>query len=332
MSWDHLGPLPRVTGSLRAQTIQLADFDFGDWSASQGETQDASSTPGTSDESPPSLLSPEVLFRLDARLAVDVDEVVSGKDRLGSMHMVVSLEEGRLTVFPFHLEVPGGRAEIELGYFDDLETVSLDLGMKLSHFDYGVLARRLDPETEMSGLITLDVELSASALTAEELMHHASGHIDVAIMPREFESGVIDLWAVNLVASVLPALDTAPKSQIECAIAHLDVREGQVTERLLVVDTTRMRVAGKAQIDLRKETVELKFSPIAKRPEFFSLATPVSVSGTFDDFGVGVRAEDIMGTVIRFATSVVVVPIQRMIGMKTDLTDDGICERAIARK
>ena len=136
---------------------------------------------------------------------------------------------------------------------------------------------------------------------------------------------------MNLVASVLPTLDTAPKSVIECLIAQLDIVDGLVAQRVLVVDTTRMRVSGTANIDMKQETIELNFAPVSKRPEFFSLATPVQVSGTFDDFGVGVRPEDVIGTVIRMATSLVVVPVQRLIGMTTNLTDDTICQRAIER-
>ena len=160
-------------------------------------------------------------------------------------------------------------------------------------------------------------------------MHNASGQIDLALMPREFEAGVIDLWSVNLIASVLPTLDTAPKSVIECLVAQLDVRDGLVTEHLLVVDTTRMRVLGKATIDMKTETIDLLFEPTSKRPEFFSLATPVRVDGTFEDFEAFVRPEDIIGTVIRFVTSVVVVLGQPQVDQNTcrGRTPVGVRER-----
>jgi len=59
--------------------------------------------------------------------------------------------------------------------------------------------------------------------------------------------------------------------------------------------------------------VELELVPKPKKPQFFSAATPIHVKGSFSDFSVGVRPEDLMGTVIRFVTSVVVVPLQRLI-------------------
>lgn len=329
LDWDDLGEQPRADIALRAPTIQLADFKG--WELLLGDEDRPTADVEPAAREGLTLFSPEVLRTFDAKLRVDVDRVMSGRDKLGGMHLAASLAGGRVRIDPFRLEVPGGSVGIRLAYSRASEAVALDLGLDLDHFDYGVLARFIDPETEMRGLISLDVDLAAKGASAEVLMHNASGQVDLALLPQEFEAGVIDLWSVNLIASVLPTLDTAPKSVIECLVAQLDVNDGLVTERMLVVDTTRMRVLGKAAIDLKKETIDLVFEPTSKRPEFFSLATPVRVDGTFDDFEASVRPEDIIGTVIRFVTSVVVVPLQRLIGIQTNLTDDEICQRAMER-
>jgi uncharacterized protein involved in outer membrane biogenesis len=329
LDWDHLGKQPRAEVALRAPTIQLSDFTG--WELLLGDEASPAADNDAAASGRLTLFSPEVLRTFDAKLRVDVDRVMSGKDKLGGMKLGASLERGRVRIDPFTLDVPGGSVGIRFGYSETAKAVSLDLGMDLDHFDYGVLARFIDPDTEMGGLITLDVDLAAKGASREVLLHNASGQIDLALMPQEFEAGVIDLWSVNLIASVLPTLDTAPKSVVECLVAQLDVRDGLVTERALVVDTTRMRVLGKATIDMKAETINLLFKPVSKRPEFFSLATPVRVDGNFDDFEAVVRPEDIIGTVIRFVTSVVVVPIQRLIGMTTNLTDDEICQRAMQR-
>ncbi|MBW2398874.1 MAG: AsmA family protein [Deltaproteobacteria bacterium] len=329
LGWDHLGTQPRADITLRAPTIQLADF--AGWELLLGDEDSPTADDAEASSEPLSLFSPEVLRTFDAKLRVDVGRVMSGRDKLGGMQLTASLASGRIRIDPFTLEVPGGSVGIRLGYSNTSKAVSLDLGMDLDHFDYGVLARFLDPETEMRGLITLDLDLTAKGASPEVLMHNASGQIDLALLPQQFEAGVIDLWSVNLIASVLPTLDTAPKSVIECLVAQLDVRDGLVTEHVLLVDTTRMRVLGKATIDLKEETIDLLFEPTSKRPEFFSLATPVRVDGTFDDFEAFVRPEDVIGTVIRFVTSVVIVPLQRLIGITTNLTDDEICQRAMER-
>jgi len=331
MSWDHLGKLPRIDVSLRAPNIQLADFPWLAKRFAKAADETDGDEADSAEEEQPTLFSPEILRTFNASLRVDVDRVMSGKDKLGGMHLVSKLEAGRVQVDPFELQVPGGSVEFHFSYVDRADEASLELGMDLSHFDYGVLARFIQPETEMKGLVSLDVDLKAHGKDATVMMNNAEGRIDLALVPDEFEAGVIDLWSVNLIASVLPVLDTAEKSVIECLIAQLDVRDGKVTEHVLLVDTTRMRVTGKAAIDLEAETIALNFTPVAKRPEFFSVATPVQVEGTIEDFEVVVRPEDLLGTVIRFVTSVVVVPVQRFIGLLNNLSDDAVCQKALDR-
>jgi hypothetical protein len=47
-----------------------------------------------------------------------------------------------------------------------------------------------------------------------------------------------------------------------------------------------------------------------KKPQFFSFAIPIEVSGNFDDFHGGVSPVNILKTVVQLSTSVVWVPIQ----------------------
>jgi hypothetical protein len=54
--------------------------------------------------------------------------------------------------------------------------------------------------------------------------------------------------------------------------------------------------------------------PRAKKSQFFSLATPVGVTGTLTDFKVAVAAEDIFGTFVRFFGSVITVPLESLRG------------------
>jgi len=92
-----------------------------------------------------------------------------------------------------------------------------------------------------------------------------------------------------------------------------------------------MRVAGQARVDFGEERVRVALAPRAKRPTAFNLATPITVDGRFDDFGVGVSAADLLGTVVRLATGIVEVPVRYLTG--DVLPEDGTadCRAALAR-
>jgi hypothetical protein len=99
------------------------------------------------------------------------------------------------------------------------------------------------------------------------------------------------------------------------------MKEGMLKPEIFLIDTTKIRICGKGQVDFKKETIDLKMAPRPKKPEFFSLATPIEVKGNFADFGVGIQAGGLFGTSIRFITSPVVVPLKRL--FTRDLPTDG---------
>jgi uncharacterized protein involved in outer membrane biogenesis len=201
----------------------------------------------------------------------------------------------------------------------------------IDRFDYGILARSINPRTEMAGLLSLDMNLKSRAKNLGVIMHHVDGRLDFAVWPENFEAGVFDLWAVNLMTAVLPRLDSTKKSKINCAVGRFDLEDGLMRDDLIMVDTTNMRVEAEGRIDFKTERVKLNLKPRAKSPRFFSLATPIKVNGKFTDFKIGPKQGALVGTAIRFVTSPVHVPL-RMV-TQDNLPKDGsaACSEAMNR-
>jgi uncharacterized protein involved in outer membrane biogenesis len=200
--------------------------------------------------------------------------------------------------------------------------------MLIKNFDFGVLVRRANPKADMGGTINLDVDLKSSANSFEKLMANSNGYFDFSGRLENLKAGIIDLWAVNIIAAVATGKDNKP-SKINCVIGRWNMKDGLLTPNIFMVDTTKIRICGKGQVDFKKEAIDLKMAPTPKKPEFFSLATPAEVRGNFADFGVGIQAGGLFGTTIRFIASPVTVPLRRL--FSKDLPDDGgdVCGMAI---
>ena len=63
---------------------------------------------------------------------------------------------------------------------------------------------------------------------------------------------------------------------------------------------------------LFRSKFKLKAVPKAKRPEFFSLATPVNVGGSFEDFKIGINKFRLTTSLASFITSPFHVPVRRL--------------------
>jgi uncharacterized protein involved in outer membrane biogenesis len=307
----------RMEIALSADTIQLNDFDLGDWSPfSDGQEAAPSSDSADAPRTARAIFDPDVLRRLNGGLDVRVGRVLAGTEALGAGHLRIRLADGRVDLDPLTLEVPAGAVVMTAGLKPGRERTDASFSLLMKQFDYGILARRVDPETPMGGLARMDVSLRSSGPSARSLMINANGHLDFAIFPHAFEAGIIDLWAVNVLPAVLSAVDgesdDGEESMINCIVGLFDLEDGVMRSERLMLDTTNMTVEGHAEVDFETEKVDVELVPTAKQAEFFSLATPVAIDGTISDFDVDVEAVDLIGSVIRFVTSVIHVPLRRL--------------------
>ncbi len=323
MRLDMAGDKPTADIRLVSSLLQIDDFDMEGWSpegkASAEEEKDVASKDDAPErqeskrrEKSASLLSQEAMSRADVQLLVRLDKVMSGKDTLGSGRLEVSLEDGRFSLDPLELELADGTAHTVFSYYPTSSEAEIHLVSTIKNLDVGILARRVDPASKMGGRFTMDILLDATAPRLDQLMANGRGHFDLAFVPENFDAGLVDMWAVNLLSSLAAETDGEPNSVINCLVASFAMEDGVMQERTIFIDTTNMSIEGEATLDFKNRTIAMQASPKAKKPEFFSLATPVKVKGSFDDIGIKINAISMVGTVTSFVTSPVHVPLRRI--------------------
>jgi AsmA family protein len=332
---DTQATRPRLELTLSAPNIQLDNFRFGDWSPVGKKPQASGDKPLTSDElraqtaaasqTAQNILSPEVLGRQDAYLRVQVEQVFSGSDKLGSGRLDAKLENGRAEIGPAEISIPGGSAKLSLGYQPTEQDVKVDLHIDVEKFDYAILARRIKPDAEQQGLFSLKMNVDSRTQYLSDALKRGNGRIDFAIWPKNMKSGIFDLWAVNVLVALVPAVDPEKASKINCAVGRFQLADGKLTDKTFILDTTRVRVSGKGSADFNSEKLKFILRPQAKKAQFLSLSTPIQVSGTFKKFDVGVAPGGMIETVGRLATSIIWVPIQKLAGKKLPADGSDVC-------
>ncbi len=271
------------------------------------------------------LLSPEALRKADATLSVQVEQVLSGKDRLGQGKLQAKLADGRAEIGPVLVEMPGGQAKLALSYEPRDKEVLADLKLDVDNFNYGVLGRRLKPDSDLDGRFSLKMDVAARAPRLSQMLAHGNGRIEFAVWPKDLRAGVFDLWAVNLLVALLPTVDPKNESTVNCAVGRFALTEGKLAQKQLVIDTSRMRVTGTTAVDFGSEKVHMRLQPQAKAAQFLSLATPIEVRGSFTDYHIGPNPGDVVETAIRLATSIVWVPIKRLFSEKVPADGADVC-------
>lgn len=323
---DATGSVPTATVELTAPMIQLSDFDVGEWSPEEGEPEETEKADVEQEFA--ELFSPEVLSSLEGTLKISAEEVLSGKDNLGSGTLIATLNEGRFSLDPIKLNLPGGSLFFALSIKPGDKGSEATVRAVVENFDFGVLARRAKPDTDMGGTINVDVDLKSTARNLDELLANAKGYFDFSGHPVNLHAGIVDLWAVNLIAAIASRGDDKG-SKINCVVGRWSMRDGLLQPDTFVIDTTKIRICGTGYANFKKEEVNLTVAPTAKKPEYFSLATPAGVRGNFDDFELGIRPGGVLTTAISFITSPVHTTLRRMVGDTLSKKGEDICGMVI---
>jgi hypothetical protein len=303
---------PELLLDIRAERIQLGDINRE--LIFSAKNKDATQSPPAEDtEKPKRFTDQAILDSFNARISVEAEAVFSGNDYLGKGSMHILQKDGAITVSPIQISSPHGMVDaafsIEPFENDRLYGITIDI----SELDYGTVSRWFRPETDQGGTLSLRASLETRVRPNEDIMANANGYIDFFVQPVNFTAGVIDLWAVNLISYVIPIFTPAKESRLHCIAGRLTVQDGKMKHEEILFDTSKIQVKGTLDVDFEKKWIESKLRPIPKRPQFYSLATPVNVSGRLEDLKVGVARGGIIGTIIRVATSYIVVPVQWII-------------------
>ena len=324
---------PELNIQLQAPSIQVDDFKVGDWQAwanpeSDNPKKKTSTEPDNSESETTRqpLLSARVLNQLDGQFQLDVDEVLSGSDSLGAGQLKLTLQDGAVSLNPLYIDLPGGEINIS-GYLKPGgDAFSMEVSTNIEHLDYGILARRVDPKTSMQGEISFNMDIQTTAKTPDDLFSHARGDLAFAVWPRDFEAGVIDLWAVGLASAVLPRIGSTP-SQLNCAVGTFKLEDGQMDDNTLILDTSRMQVLGHSKINFTNQSINLVLVPRAKTAQIFGLSLPVMVTGSFTDFGFGIPSGELIITTLRFISSPLITPLRWLLEQPLEADGSARCQQ-----
>ena len=337
---DITHPRPLWTMNLVSNNFQIDDFDLEDYSVipDQEAVTDNEQPQATTRErvrevmmqANTTLEQPHDVDNLDADITLDARQVYSGKDRLGNGQLVMALREDVMDIKQLKLNVPGGNLEGSMGIQLIDDGIEGYFRLDVEKLDYGILTRRINPDTSADGLITARVDLELSGSDFSHSLEHASGKIDFAMWPRNIGADVMNIWAVNLFFAILPSFSDR-ESKVNCVVAVLNTEDGQLNEQFLALDSTKVWVNGNLDVNFPKETVRLSLFPRSKTARMFGLQTPIHVRGNFDDLSLRIRPLDLIGSYASFILSPLHAPMRRIFGEQIPEDGSEICGELLDR-
>jgi uncharacterized protein involved in outer membrane biogenesis len=229
------------------------------------------------------------LFHVDADVEIKAERVVAELGDLGEIFSKITLKDGQ---FKSSHSVTGFTGAQVSGEFDVDASVNpphTRLEIDAKNLNFGFLLSNMDVTDTVEGKIDLLVELSGSGARRYDLLGNAEGHITIIGGPGRISGRRIDLWAADLVPTMLSSKwQREDVTETNCLVAHIKVKEGQAEIQDLLLDTQRITIASSGMLDLETEEIDVIMAPRPKRASLVSLANPVRIQGTLAEPEVSV--------------------------------------------
>jgi uncharacterized protein involved in outer membrane biogenesis len=304
LSGSFAGKLPQYTATLRAPLVRLKDLGAERW---LGGGASPTSRSGPSDTKVDEWLR-GALNAFEAKVKLDVKQFDVGDERFSGGRIEATVGGGVLHTKLDRSEVRAGAFAAEA--YADARGPALRVEVQLvgDGVEFGPLARTLDPTTALAGQADLWIDLSAVG-PATRLPATASGVIDVAVYPRDLQTGRVDLWGAGVLRQLFWLVERDTKSRANCAVASFDIEHGVARSRAFFADTTHTRIVGELKVNLATGAIGGRITPESKAPELFAVAPPLTLGGTIESPTYRVTPKSLAETPLRFAQPLVTYPL-----------------------
>jgi uncharacterized protein involved in outer membrane biogenesis len=312
LSFDRSHAVPLLTGKLQSKAL-----DFDDLAPLVGlpeQPRSAAALPqlaplaaGTVAAkvarayAPPGRVLPTAsldLARLKAMNAVQYSAARITKVRqlpLERMSVHVKLQDGVLLLDPTDLGVAGGRLTGRIRIDGNSNPAIAQVKLDARALELGKLFPTVKLTRASLGKIHGLIELQGRGNSAAQMLATSSGNVAM-LMGRGQISDLLMAIAALDGGDVIKLLLTGDKNvELRCAAATFDVKNGLMTSRALVLDTSNTVIYGDGYVSLANETMDLTLHPYPKDKSILGFRSPLKLSGSFSKLTAGVDKRALTG-------------------------------------
>lgn len=193
----------------------------------------------------------------------------------------VRLDDGVLTLDPLDLGFAGGslRGRLRIDGHSNPAVVETKLAAR------GLQLQKLIRDAEITktsfGRIYGDIDLKGRGNSAAKMLGSSSGNVALIMGQGQISNLLLELVGLDA-REILKFLVGGDKDvRVRCGATSFDVKDGLMTSRAVVLDTTDTIIYGKGTANFGNEQLDLWLYPYPKDKSILSLRSPINIGGTF---------------------------------------------------
>ena len=294
LTMNFAGTRPKIAGEIHSKKLDADDLGGlvgGQPGAGPGETAspgqraEAGGKAGKSEALPAERLDPSRWRRFDADLKWSADEVAAGKVPLDGFSSHVVMSNGLLHLDPLDLRVGEGHITGRIEVDGQQSPVRADLALQMQRLSVARLLNRLDVDVATFGTLSGQARGGASVggqgLSIKEILANSDGDVLLMMEGGQIDRTIVAGLGLDLLRLFGSFIGATPENvPLNCTLANLEVRQGMVTTRPLIIDTEIARLGGEGTVDLKSEAIDISLTAEPKKTPLLTNLTGISITGT----------------------------------------------------
>ena len=197
----------------------------------------------------------------------------------GSVH--VKLTGGVLQLEPISLGIAGGTVAGSIRIDANLVPAGFSTRLDVRAVQLNQLFPAVETTKSSLGKISGQFDLKGRGNSLAQMLGTSSGDVAVLMGKGEMSNILLEFMGLDG-GEVIKFLVRGDRNvRLRCAAAAFEVKQGLMTTKTIVLDTTDTVINGRGTINLADETLDLILDPAPKDQSILSLRSPLKIGGTF---------------------------------------------------
>ena len=219
---------------------------------------------------------------MDATLKYRALAVVTAKWPLRRFALDLKLDDGVLALNPIRFDFPQGHLAGTVRIDGRKTTPTSDIDLRLTD----VAIQQFFPAKNggrppAEGILEARAQLHGVGDTIHKAASSADGRVVIVAPHGKIRQAFAELLGINVANGLYLLLSKDPReTDLRCAIAQFDVKNGIMSVDNAVFDTGVVRATGKGTVNLREEQLDLRLEGQPKELRLLRIWAPITLKGT----------------------------------------------------
>jgi len=284
LTLDQSKPKPHLAGQLTSRSLDFEDLaplvGMEPPRTAKGKVQQQRRKAGAR-VLPATPVDLRRLQVMNADVRVSAERVVNAPHvPLERFTTQVRLQDGVLRLDPLDLAVAGGRLVGRVTMDGRALPSQGAVELQASGLQLAKLFPTVDLNRASVGQVHGRIVLDGKGRTVGQMLGAANGDIALLVSKGRISNLLLEISGLDGGEVIRFLMGKDQYVDLRCGAASFDVKNGLMSSRALVLDTTDTVIYGQGTINLANEALDLTFKPLPKDMSILAMRSPLKLQGT----------------------------------------------------